>query len=56
MYNDQTIKDAEIIIVALKPYNILEILNEFSTHFIPVKHILISLATGISLKQIQQTI
>lgn len=54
--NVQTIKDSEIIIVALKPYNILEVLNELSTHFIPGKHILISLATGISLEQIQQTI
>ena len=54
MYNVQTIKDAEIIIKGI--LSILEILNEFSTQLIPVKHILISLATGISLKQIQQTI
>jgi pyrroline-5-carboxylate reductase len=52
MYNVQTIKDAEIIIVALKPFNILEILNELSTRLIPGKHILISLTKGISLKQI----
>lgn len=52
MYNVQTIKDAEIIIVALKPCNILEILNELSTQLILGKYILISLTKGISLKQI----
>ncbi len=54
--NIKAVKESEIIIVALKPYNILETLRELSDHFTPKKHILVSLATGISIAQIQQVI
>ena len=54
--NASAIKDSELIILALKPYNILEVLDELKTLFNPKKHILISLATGISLVQIHNII
>lgn len=54
--NVSAINKSEIIIVALKPYNILKVLEELSTYFISGKHVLISLATGISLEQIQNII
>ena len=54
--NVSAINESEIIIVALKPYNILEVLKELNTLFVPKKHILVSLATGISLEQIQNII
>ena len=54
--NAKAIKESDIIIVALKPYNILEVLKELNPHFNPEKHILVSLATGISLDQIQNTV
>jgi pyrroline-5-carboxylate reductase len=54
--NASAIKDSELIILALKPYKILEVLNEIKTLFIPKKHILISLATGISLEQIENVV
>ena len=54
--NVRAINESEIIIVALKPYNILEVLKELKSLFIPGKHILISLATGISLDQIQNIV
>lgn len=54
--NAKAIQESEILIVALKPYNILEILKALNTHFIPGKHILVSLATGISLSQIKEAI
>lgn len=54
--NAIAIRDSKIIIIALKPYNILEVLKELKTHFVSEKHILVSLATGISLQQIQNTI
>mgnify|MGYP001225828200 CR=1 FL=1 len=54
--NASAINESEIIIVALKPYNILEVLKELNTLFVPKKHILVSLATGISLVQIQNII
>lgn len=54
--NSAAIKDAELIIVALKPHNILGVLAEFAPHINPEKHILVSLATGISIKQIRESI
>lgn len=54
--NAKAVSESEIIIVALKPYNILEVLADLHKYFDPSKHILVSLATGISLKQIQDTV
>ncbi len=54
--NVRAINESEIIIVALKPYNILEVLKELNSLFIPEKHILVSLATGVSLEQIQNIV
>ena len=50
--NKKAVNESEIIIVALKPYNILEVLKELNSLFVPGKHILVSLATGVSLEQI----
>ena len=54
--NAEAIRQSELIIVALKPYNIPEVLNELRKHFDPDRHILVSLATGISLDQIQAAV
>ena len=54
--NGLAVKESEIILVALKPYNILEVLDEIKGYFDPNRHVLVSLATGISIKQIQDTI
>ena len=51
--NVMAVQESEIIILALKPYNILEVLKEVNPHFKKDKHILVSLATGISLTNIQ---
>lgn len=53
--NIKAIQESEIIIIALKPYNILEELKKFSPHF-KENHILISLATGINIEQIQGSV
>jgi len=54
--NVKAINESEIIILALKPYNILEVLKELNGFLVPGKHILVSLATGISLKQIHDIV
>lgn len=54
--NAEAIKNSEIIIVGLKPYTILDVLAELREHFDPQKHVIVSLATGISLDQIQAVI
>ena len=51
--NAQAVQQSELIIVALKPYNILEVLSELRKNFDSDRHILVSLATGISLDQLQ---
>lgn len=54
--NVLAIKQSEIIIVALKPYNVLEVLSGLREHFDPDKHLLVSLATAVSLTQLQQAV
>lgn len=54
--NMVAIRESEIIIVALKPYTILEVLSGLKNEFDPNKHILISLATGVSLIQIEEMV
>lgn len=46
------VKAAEIIILAVKPYKILEVLDEIAPH-LEAHHILASVATGIRLSQIK---
>jgi len=50
--NAKAITESDIIIVALKPYNILEILGEVQSLFDSEKHVVISLASGITTEQI----
>ncbi|PRP66790.1 pyrroline-5-carboxylate reductase [Nonlabens agnitus] len=54
--NRKAAQESELLIVALKPYTILEILGELKDVLDQDRHIMVSLATGISLKQIQSTI
>ncbi len=54
--NDIAIRGAEIIVVALKPYNVREVLQEFKASFSPAKHILISVVTGVSIDDLEQVV
>ncbi len=54
--NAMAVRKSRIIIIALKPYNILEVITELNAEFDSDKHIIVSLATGIPLVQIQQII
>lgn len=54
--NDIAIRGAEIIVVALKPYNVREILQEFKSSFDPAKHILISVVTGVSIDDLEHAV
>jgi len=54
--NIAAIKNSDLIIIALKPYNIEPIVKEISTHLIEGKHAIVSLATGISIGQIDDCI
>lgn len=54
--NGLAVRESDIILVALKPYNILEVLQGIKQYFDPKRHVLVSMATGVSMEQIQKTI
>lgn len=54
--NQVAVENSEIVIVALKPYKILEVLDELKSLFDSNKHIVVSLATGISIGDIKTTL
>ena len=53
--NALAIRESEVIIVALKPFNVKEVLAELKNSFDPKKHIVISVVTGIFLKDLGST-
>ena len=50
--NAAAIQANDVIIVALKPYNVKEVLSTLKDNFIASKHIVISVVTGIYLKDL----
>src|SRR5690349_24439414 len=50
--NAEAIQNSEVIIVALKPYNVKDVLSGLKDKFDPKKHIVISVVTGILLKDL----
>lgn len=51
--NIEAIKNSEILLFALKPYRILNVIDEIKEHLSP-NHCLISFATGVSLEEIRK--
>jgi pyrroline-5-carboxylate reductase len=54
--NAAAIRESEVIVVALKPYNVREVLQELKPCFDPAKHILISVVTGISINDLEHAV
>jgi pyrroline-5-carboxylate reductase len=54
--NIKAVKESDLIIIAVKPYNIEDILSEIKEHLLPEKHILISVTAGIALSQIKNAL
>jgi pyrroline-5-carboxylate reductase len=54
--NKKAVKDAEVIILAVKPYNYAEIIKEIKPGLNPKKHIVVSVITGVWIEQLQQAI
>ena len=50
--NDLAIRASEVIIVALKPFNVKEVLTSLKNSFDPKKHLIISVVTGVFLKDL----
>ena len=54
--NKKAIKSAEIIILAVKPYNYEKIISELKSVLDPKKHVVVSVITGVWIEQLQKAI
>jgi pyrroline-5-carboxylate reductase len=50
--NRQAVRDSDVVIVALKPYNVREVLESLADLFDARKHLVISVVTGVFLKDL----
>lgn len=54
--NKEAIRNSDVIIVALKPYNVKEVLEGLKENFEPSRHIIISVVTGIFLNDLSSIV
>lgn len=54
--NIKAIEESDLIIIAVKPYNIVSILEEIKDHLDPERHILISVTAGVTISHIKSVI
>ncbi len=54
--NKKAVKDSEIIILAVKPYNYADVVKELKPVLNPKKHVLVSVITGVWIEQLQKAI
>jgi pyrroline-5-carboxylate reductase len=54
--NKKAVRDSEIIILAVKPYNYEEIIGEVKAQLNPKKHVVVSVVTGAWIEQLQKAI
>lgn len=54
--NKKAVRDSEVIILAVKPYNYAEIINEIKPALNPKKHVVVSVITGVWIEQLQAAI
>ncbi|MBK7406702.1 MAG: pyrroline-5-carboxylate reductase [Saprospirales bacterium] len=54
--NVQAVRDSDVILIAVKPYNIRSILEEIKEALDPSRHILVSAVTGVTIREIQEVV
>jgi len=54
--NRKAVKESEVIILAVKPYNYAAVIKELKTVLDPKKHVLVSVITGVWIEQLQKEI
>lgn len=54
--NAKAIKESDVIILAVKPYQTIALLKELAGSFKPGKHLLVSVVTGIEIKTMREAI
>lgn len=53
--NAEAVRNSDLIVIAVKSYNFQDVLDDIKDVLVPGRHILISIATGISLEKIRST-
>lgn len=54
--NISAVKESQIVIIAVKPYNISEVLEEIKNYLDPSKHIVVSITAGATISQLREGI
>lgn len=54
--NSRAVQNSDIVVIAVKPYNIVSILEEIKDHLNSGNHILVSVTAGVTIKEIQEQI
>lgn len=54
--NKKAVRDAEVVILAVKPYNYADITKEIKPLLNPKKHVVVSVITGVWVEQLQKAI
>lgn len=54
--NKELLKSCDIIVIALKPYNVIPFLEEFKQDFDSLRHTVVSVATGITTQEMKDAI
>jgi pyrroline-5-carboxylate reductase len=52
--NIKAVTESEVIIIAVKPYNLESVLEEIKNHLDPKRHLLVSVTTGVKISEIQK--
>jgi pyrroline-5-carboxylate reductase len=54
--NIKAVNESNLIIIAVKPYNIVSVLEELKTHLASDRHVLISVTAGVTISKIRDVI
>jgi pyrroline-5-carboxylate reductase len=54
--NLQAVREAGVVIIALKPYNVREVLAQVTPELDPARHIVISVVTGVWMEELQKIV
>ncbi|HKL39618.1 MAG TPA: NAD(P)-binding domain-containing protein, partial [Cryomorphaceae bacterium] len=50
--NSEAVRGAELIILSVKPYNVREILSSLTSDIDPIKHVVVSVVTGVNMTEL----
>jgi pyrroline-5-carboxylate reductase len=54
--NVSAIRESNLIVIAVKPYNIVNLFEEINSHLVPEQHILVSVTAGSTINQIRNSV